>query len=178
VAVGEIAGIENLDTCFVVAIERRHCLWTAGFVRICRVGKPDPEVVQLNRNCRGAGVQDEGFMTEDPSQVNMVRSAGAATCLSPNASRAVSISDLGPVQNMHVEVFGLPADTDFTLFVIKTPNAPFTPGWYNNTFATCIGCKVALVNRMLSPAAAAACGTMPTKAIATDTATAKNGFFI
>jgi hypothetical protein len=67
---------------------------------------------------------------------NMVRSAGAASCLSPNARGRVSISDLGPVQNMHVEVFGLAANTDFTLFVIKTPNAPFTPAWYQGDLTT------------------------------------------
>ena len=37
---------------------------------------------------------------------------------------------------MHVEVFHLPANTDFTLFVIKTPNAPFTPAWYQGDLTT------------------------------------------
>jgi hypothetical protein len=67
---------------------------------------------------------------------NMVRSAGAASCLSPNARGRITISDLGPVQNMHVEVFGLPASTDFTLFVVNTPNAPFTPAWYQGDITT------------------------------------------
>ena len=66
----------------------------------------------------------------------MVRSAGAAGCISPGARGRVTISDLGPVQNMQVEVFGLPANTDFTLFVINTPNAPFTPAWYQGDITT------------------------------------------
>jgi hypothetical protein len=37
---------------------------------------------------------------------------------------------------MHVEVFNLPANTDFTLFVITTPNAPFVPAWYQGDLTT------------------------------------------
>jgi hypothetical protein len=67
---------------------------------------------------------------------NMVRSAGAVGCLNPNARARVSISDLGPVQNMHVEAFALPPNTDFTLFIITTPNAPFVPAWYQGDLTT------------------------------------------
>jgi len=72
----------------------------------------------------------------DSTLFNMVRSAGAASCLSSNAHGRVTISDVGPVQNMHVEVFALPANTDFTLFVIATPNAPFVPAWYQGDLTT------------------------------------------
>lgn len=74
--------------------------------------------------------------TNDSITFNMVRSAGAAGCLSPNARGRVTISNLGAVQNMHVEVFSLPANTDFTLFVITTPNAPFVPAWYQGDITT------------------------------------------
>jgi hypothetical protein len=67
---------------------------------------------------------------------NMVRSAGASSCLATNARGRVTISDLGPVQNMHVEVFNLPANRDFTLFVITTPNAPFVLAWYQGDLTT------------------------------------------
>ena len=67
---------------------------------------------------------------------NMVRSAGAAGCLASNARGRVTISNLGLVQNMHVEVFALPPNTDFTLFVITTPNAPFVPAWYQGDLTT------------------------------------------
>ena len=72
---------------------------------------------------------------------NLVRSAGAASCLSPNAHGRVTISDLGPVQNMHVEVVGLPANTDFTLFVLDTPTAPFVPAWYQGDLTTNVSGK-------------------------------------
>jgi hypothetical protein len=72
----------------------------------------------------------------DSTTFNMVKSAGAASCLNPAARGRVTISDLGEVQNMHVEVFNLPAKTDFTLFVINTPNAPFTPAWYQGDLTT------------------------------------------
>jgi hypothetical protein len=72
----------------------------------------------------------------DSITFNMVRSAGAVGCINTHARGRVTISDLGPVQNMHVEVFALPAKTDFTVFVITTPNAPFVPAWYQGDITT------------------------------------------
>jgi hypothetical protein len=67
---------------------------------------------------------------------NMVKSAGAASCLKTAARGRVTLSDLGPVQNMHVEVSSLPPNTTFTLFVINTPTAPFVPAWYQGDLTT------------------------------------------
>ena len=67
---------------------------------------------------------------------NMVKSAGAVSCLKATARGRVTISDLGPVQNMHVEVSSLPPNTAFTLFVINTPIAPFVPAWYQGDLTT------------------------------------------
>src|SRR2546421_912407 len=72
----------------------------------------------------------------DSTTFFMVKSAGAVPCLNATAFGRVTISDLGPVQNMHVEVFKLPANTEFTLFVITTPNAPFVPAWYQGDLTT------------------------------------------
>ncbi len=67
---------------------------------------------------------------------NMVQSAGAVSCLKTTARGRVTISDLGPIQNMHVEVFDLPPSTPFTLFVTNTPTAPFVPAWYQGDLTT------------------------------------------
>jgi len=67
---------------------------------------------------------------------NMVKSAGAVSCLKATARGRVTLSDLGPVQNMHVEVSSLPPNTTFTLFVINTPIAPFVPAWYQGDITT------------------------------------------
>ena len=72
----------------------------------------------------------------DSITFNMVKSAGAVSCLNTNASGRFTVSDLGPVQNLHVEVFNLPPNTDFTLFVITTANAPFVPAWYQGDLTT------------------------------------------
>jgi hypothetical protein len=72
----------------------------------------------------------------DSISFSMVRSAGAAGCLNANARGRVTISDLGPVQNLHLEAFALPPNTDFTVFVITTPNAPFVPAWYQGDLTT------------------------------------------
>lgn len=62
----------------------------------------------------------------DSFSFRMVPSAAAASCLAYNLPYGqVTISDLGPVQNMHVEVFHMPAKTEFDLFVIQVPNTPF-----------------------------------------------------
>jgi hypothetical protein len=65
----------------------------------------------------------------------MVPSAGA-TCLASTARGRVTISDLGPVQNMHVEVFDLPPSTEFDFFVIQVPNKPFGMSWYQGDIET------------------------------------------
>src|SRR6266511_6036904 len=58
----------------------------------------------------------------------MVVSAGAAPCL-PNASGIVRITSQGPVEQMDVEVVGLPPNTDFDFFVIQLPKSPFGLSW-------------------------------------------------
>lgn len=61
----------------------------------------------------------------------MQRSPGvvAAGCLSQAGAR-VTIVRNGPVEVMRVDAGGLPANTDFDLFVIQVPNAPFGVSWY------------------------------------------------
>jgi hypothetical protein len=62
---------------------------------------------------------------------HMVRSATAATarCLK-GAAAFVTIRSVGPVEIMKVTAIHLPRNTDFDLFVIQVPNAPFGIGWY------------------------------------------------
>jgi hypothetical protein len=62
---------------------------------------------------------------------NLARSASVvnAGCL-PEATGRVTINSLGAVESMHVEASGLPANTDFDVFVIQLPNAPFGLAWY------------------------------------------------
>ena len=67
----------------------------------------------------------------------MVRSAAAtaAKCL-PNARANVEVRSLGPVEQMRVNVKGLPPNTDFDFFVIQVPNAPFGLSWYQGDIDT------------------------------------------
>ena len=67
----------------------------------------------------------------------IIRSSSAMTagCLL-NATGRVTISPRGPVENMHVEVIGLPPNTEFDLFVIQLPNAPFGLSWYQGDIET------------------------------------------
>ncbi|MBZ5570283.1 MAG: hypothetical protein LAO09_00205 [Acidobacteriia bacterium] len=71
----------------------------------------------------------------DLNAFKLVVSSGAASCL-PAAQGRVTIHDLGPVQNMHVEVGGLPANTEFATFLIQVPNKPFGLVWYQGDIIT------------------------------------------
>jgi hypothetical protein len=68
---------------------------------------------------------------------DMVRSAAAQTgnCLS-GAIGHVTVTSLGPVEVMNVVVTGLPPNTEFDLFVIQLPNAPFGLAWYQGDIET------------------------------------------
>jgi hypothetical protein len=43
---------------------------------------------------------------------------------------------LGPVQNMHVEIFNLPAKTEFAAFLLQVPKSPFGLAWYQGDIVT------------------------------------------
>jgi hypothetical protein len=72
----------------------------------------------------------------DSNTFSLRVSAGAATCLSTTASGRVTISDLGAVQNMHVEVFNLPPKTEFATFLLQVPKSPFGLAWYQGDIVT------------------------------------------
>jgi hypothetical protein len=67
----------------------------------------------------------------DKARFDLVRSATAvgANCLK-NAKAKVTIRSKGPVEVMKIEAHGLPRNTDFDLFIIQVPNAPFGLSWY------------------------------------------------
>jgi hypothetical protein len=73
--------------------------------------------------------------SNDSNHFKLVVSAGAATCL-PAARGQVTVSNLGPVQNMHVEVSGLPSNTEFAAFVLQVPHSPFGLVWYQGDVVT------------------------------------------
>ena len=70
-----------------------------------------------------------------PVTFKMVVSGGAAACL-PNATATVKINPTGPVEVMDVTVRNLPPNTDFDLFVIQVPLAPFGVAWYQGDIET------------------------------------------
>ena len=70
----KIAGIQDLYPRVMVAVERRYCTRATGLNRVCRVGKPDPEVVRLD--CNRPWVQDEGLVIEDAGHVQGITATG------------------------------------------------------------------------------------------------------
>src|ERR1700730_6482482 len=62
-------------------------------------------------------------------------SPGAKACLK-DAEGVVIDHTFGNVENLEVIVSGLPPNTDFVLFIIQVPNAPFGLAWYNGDILT------------------------------------------
>jgi len=75
--------------------------------------------------------KDKGEVTT----FDMTVSAGAKGCLG-NAKATVTIRPEGGVEIMDVSVQGLPPDTDFNVFVIQVPKAPFGIAWYQGDLHT------------------------------------------
>jgi len=66
----------------------------------------------------------------DNFSFTMVPTGADEACI-PTAKGNVTVSPLfGQVEDMHVEVSGLPKNTDFDLFVIQQPIGPFGLAWY------------------------------------------------
>jgi hypothetical protein len=71
------------------------------------------------------------------TQFDMVRSTAAekAGCL-PYAKAHVRVEQRDENERMIVAVSGLPADTDFDLFITQLPDAPFGVSWYQSDLHT------------------------------------------
>jgi hypothetical protein len=65
----------------------------------------------------------------------MTVSNGASACL-PQASGTVVDHSFGDTENLEVVVAGLAPNTDFDLFIIQVPNAPFGAAWYMGDIST------------------------------------------
>jgi hypothetical protein len=63
-------------------------------------------------------------------------SSGVEGCLAKAAGRVTITHTVKLVENMHVEISGLPANTDFDLFVIQVPTSPFGLSWYMGDMLT------------------------------------------
>ncbi len=65
------------------------------------------------------------------------RSAADVVEHHPQEARGrVTINSLDTVETMHVEIFGLPADTELDVFLIQVPTAPFGLAWYQGDIET------------------------------------------
>jgi hypothetical protein len=66
----------------------------------------------------------------------MVPTGGTEACIKTAKGRVTITPTLALVENMHVEVSGLPPSTDFDLFVIQVPTSPFGLAWYMGDMLT------------------------------------------
>src|ERR1700722_104676 len=97
----------------------RKTLWTAIIAAMALLGAA-PQVF-------GADGDNNSF--------NLALSPGADR--PPTAAHArVTVSDLGPVQNLHLEVSGLTARNSFTVFVTQHGSRPFGFSWYQGEVDT------------------------------------------
>ena len=66
---------------------------------------------------------------------NMVPTLGVESCVPAKGRVTITHTPL-LVETMHVEVSGLPANTDFDLFIIQVPTTPFGLAWYMGDMLT------------------------------------------
>jgi hypothetical protein len=87
--------------------------------------------------CPLAFAQEENTTSKEVT-FGLVRSPGLAAfpTVAPHAHGTVKVHSIGPVEIMTVSVAGLPPNTDFDLFVIQVPNAPFGLAWYQGDIKT------------------------------------------
>jgi hypothetical protein len=71
----------------------------------------------------------------DKNTFTMQLSAGAKDCLK-NATATVSIRPSAAVDVMSIDADGLPANTNFNVFVIQVPKSPFGVAWYQGDLVT------------------------------------------
>jgi hypothetical protein len=69
-------------------------------------------------------------------QFPMIKSQGPGGTCPFNPSATVTVHTLGTVENLEVVAKGLPKNTDFVIFNIQVPNAPFGLAWYNGDILT------------------------------------------
>ena len=82
------------------------------------------------------GVAPQVFAAEGDNSSFSLALAPGVTCLPATARARVTVSDLGPVQNLHLEVFGLTARNSFTVFVTQHGSRPFGFSWYQGEVDT------------------------------------------
>jgi hypothetical protein len=83
------------------------------------------------------GLAANGSGASNATHFQMVRSTAAvnAGCL-PNAKADVRVAQLAENERMTIRVEGLPAKTNFDLFIIQQPDAPFGVAWYQSDLET------------------------------------------
>jgi hypothetical protein len=74
-----------------------------------------------------------GVSSAADSKIFAMRSAQA--CVAEARGR-VTLNALGIAETLHVEVSGLPKNTDFDFFVIQVPGKPFGLSWYQGDIET------------------------------------------
>jgi hypothetical protein len=109
------------------------------FLRQCRkmtaLGCAGIGIVALA--CTSATAQESAGSSKKVT-FDLVRSPGLASfpTVAPKAHGTVTVHSIGVVEIMKVKVEGLPPNTDFDLFVIQVPNAPFGLSWYQGDIET------------------------------------------
>ena len=110
----------------------------------------------------------------DKTSFHMVRSPAldAVPACVPYATAKAKIVSNGATETLKVDVDGLPPNTDFVLFVVQQPNAPFGMGWYESDIVTdkyghgsveVVG-RFSIETFMVAPGSVAAPQTEPTDA--------------
>lgn len=93
--------------------------------------------IGLAGSASGAGAEPGAAPATPDKTFHLVRSATAlgAHCLA-GSDAVVRITKVANAERMAIQVRGLPAHTDFDVFINQVPNAPFGMSWYQGDLNT------------------------------------------
>lgn len=80
--------------------------------------------------------QARAYSDDDSIRFPLVRPAVLGESCLPNANGRVKVETVGNAEVMDVKVTGMPANTEFDVFVIQVPNFPFGMSWYQGDLQT------------------------------------------
>jgi len=109
-------GMAALMSRFAVDVEAKH--------KHKKKKKKKPETCSLS----GGQFATQFALSRSQAAVN-------GNCLA-SASGTVKVFKLGFAERMEVTITGLPPNTNFDLFIIQVPNAPFGASWYQGDLTT------------------------------------------
>ena len=105
-------------------------------MKMLRLRRPTLPLVLAILLVVGLGTAGTAVAATKRTTFPLQRTAGLPAGCAPQAAGTGTIVSIGPAEVMILEVTGLPASSEFDVFVIQVPQAPFGIAWYQGDLDT------------------------------------------